>query len=137
MNDKQKNGANTIAEAMKALASVKKMDIDPETGRILSRENKSILEDAYEKSNSEIPVEVKQIVEDKKEKLQKTLKPTTDTVAAYYSMINGKPKQQVIEEENSQQQKTNALNSGKLTVQKLQNEDQYMAALVAQIKKKR
>ena len=132
------NGADTIKAAMNAMANVRKMNIDPETGRVLSRDNKSILEDAYQKANQEIPVEVKKIVEDRKEVLSKREKPVKDTVAAYYAMMNGGDKEEVLVEANKPVEHQNtSYPSAPAPVQKLKNEDEYMAALVAQIKKRR
>ncbi len=128
-----KPGANTIRAAMEAMASVKKMDIDPDTGRVLSRQNKSILEDAYQKSNKEIPVEVKKIVENQKEVLKKTMGSSVDTVAAYYAMINGTNKEQILEEE----QTSKIIPTNEIKVQKKDDEDAYMASIVAQINKRR
>ena len=130
------NGANTIAEAMKALANVRKMDIDPKTGRVLRRENKSILEDAYEKSGATIPVEVKKIVEDKKEVLKKSINSTTDIVSTYYSMIQGKPKEEIITEGQKIEEQNNPLDNS-VKISKIVNEDDYMARMVAEINKKR
>jgi len=128
------NGADTIKAAMEAMANVKKMDIDPKTGRVLSRANKSILEDVYEKSGAVIPVEVKKIVEDKKESLAKTVKPVKDTVAAYYAMIQGKPKDEILKEETIQQKSPL---DNKISIEKLPNEEAYMQMLVKAINKKR
>jgi len=130
------NGASTINAAMKAMANVRKMNIDPKTGRVLRRENKSILEDAYEKSGAAIPVEVKKIVEDKKESLAKSSEPVRDTVAAYYAMIQGKPKEEVLTEENKIEEQRSPLDNS-IIVEKLINEDDYMARIVKEINKQR
>lgn len=138
-----KNGADTIKAAMMAMGSVRKMDIDPESGRVLHRADKSILEDVYDKSGAVIPVEVEKIVENRKEKLEKTLNPTKNIVSSYYSMIQGKSQEEVIVEEKERQKiiektvpsKTSP--TGTHIVEKLPNEDAYMSALVNAINKKR
>lgn len=138
-----KNGADTIKAAMMAMGSVKKMDIDPESGRVLRRENKSILEDVYEKSGAVIPVEVQKIVEDKKESLEKTLNPTKNIVSSYYSMIQGKTQEEVLVEEKKREEIIERVTPSKSlptktpTISKLPNEDAYMASLVNAINKKR
>jgi hypothetical protein len=131
-----KDGADTINAAMKAMANVRKMNIDPKTGRVLNRTNKSILEDVYEKSGAAIPVEVKKIVEDKKETLSKTLNSTKDIVGSYYVMIQGKSKEELLTEENKIDEQRSPLDDN-IIVEKLINEDDYMARMVKEINKKR
>ena len=129
------NGADTIKAAMQAMAGVKKMSIDPKTGRVLHRENKSILEDVYEKSGAVIPVEVKKVVEDVKERQEKTAKPVKDTVAAYYAMMNHTTKEEVLNEEKTFESRQSPLQP--LAVNKKPNEDAYMQMLVDAVNKKR
>ena len=132
MNDK-KTGADTIKEAMKAMAFVKKMDIDPETGQVKSRENKSILEDIYDKSGGEIPVEFKKTIEESKFITEKKMSLSKDIVSSYYSMMNGVDKEVIIEKEKEKNIKIDKF----LSVNKLPNEDAYMQNLVDKINKRR
>lgn len=130
----KKTGGELIAEFTKAMAGVKKMTIDPNNGQVLRRENKSILEDAYEKSGATIPVEVKKDIEDKKQKMKESEKPVKDTVAAYYAMMQGTTKQAIKEQEEKRRMPVEDMT---ITVKKLPNEQSYMEMLARECNKKR